>query len=146
VGRVVLGDRNRHRQLDCVRAPACPARHFPAATFNYWSVQKQMFRNKMSPQVQLNRKWLDACMCVCACRVLLCRPFVGRLSDLYGRLPFYYCGLTINICSALYVAWVGADMTSTAIVIFSVLRGFSQATVRRCMGFVNLIIARATFS
>lgn len=28
-------------------------------------------------------------------------PIVGRLSDLYGRLPFYYFGLTINICSAL---------------------------------------------
>jgi MFS family permease len=30
-------------------------------------------------------------------------PIVGRLSDLYGRLPFYYFGLTINICSALYL-------------------------------------------
>lgn len=27
-----------------------------------------------------------------------------------------------------YVAWVGANMTATSIVIFSVLRGFSQAT------------------
>eukprot|EP01046_Picozoa_sp_COSAG06_P014315 COSAG06_NODE_886_length_11771_cov_13.431203_8_plen_99_part_00 len=78
--------------------------------------------------------WMRVCACVRVV-LLLCRPFVGRLSDLYGRLPFYYCGLTINICSALYVAWVGADMTSTAIVIFSVLRGFSQATVRRCIAF-----------
>ena len=70
--------------------------------------------------------WLAAITIVISSAI---SPFVGRLSDYWGRLPFYYTGLTINIGSAAYVAINGSDMDRNTIVIFTVLRGFAGATM-----------------
>ena len=66
--------------------------------------------------VYFDEQWVGWCSAIEIVIGSSISPFVGRLSDLYGRLPFYYTGLTINICSALYVARVGADMDETSIV------------------------------
>eukprot|EP01051_Picozoa_sp_SAG22_P007200 SAG22_NODE_497_length_9790_cov_3.684178_7_plen_419_part_00 len=69
--------------------------------------------------------WLDAIMIVISAII---SPIIGRLSDLHGRLPWYYAGLAINLGSLVFVAVVGADMSLTTVVVFSVLRGLAGST------------------
>eukprot|EP01052_Picozoa_sp_SAG31_P018224 SAG31_NODE_1283_length_9011_cov_2.475202_3_plen_143_part_00 len=69
--------------------------------------------------------FLDAIMIVISSII---SPVVGRLSDLHGRLPWYFTGLAINICSLLFVAARGSNMSLQTIICFSVLRGLAGAT------------------
>lgn len=75
-------------------------------------------------------EWVGWCEAIQIVMSSLISPAVGRLSDIYGRMLFYYTGLSLNILSAIYVSCVGASSwTPAKIVAFSLVRGFAGSTM-----------------